>query len=211
MSNERTNKVWQSASLRLVPLGILAIVGAVLSSTHSYPRPTTIKGASFAILGVILFLITAITFLNVLIRAVNKIVEKRVGAVHASLLRFVIRLVGYITILLVLLTCIHISITNILLGSVLIGIILSAAAQQVLANFFASVVIIVGRPYAVGQKVTLVSGGLGGPYTGKVVDIGFTHTKMRLEDSTLVKLPNATLLSYAAVVQPPKIQPENNE
>lgn len=200
MVTTKTSREWRFASLRLVPLGILAITGATLSSTHSYPRPTTIKGGSLAILGVVLFLFTAISFLNVLTKTANKIFEPRMGLGKASMLRFVIRLVGSVVILLTLLASLHISVTNLLLGGAIIGIILSAAAQQTLANFFASVVLVIDRPFAVGQTVTLNSGALGGVYTGKVLDISFSHTRLRLEDNSTVRLPNATLLSGAAVI-----------
>jgi len=200
MVTNRTSREWRFASLRLVPLGILAIIGATVASTHSYPRPTTLKGGTLAILGALLFLFSSVSFLNVLTRTANKIFEPRMGLGKASMLRFIIRLVGSFVIILILLASIHISVTNLLLGSAIIGIILSAAAQQTLANFFASVVLVIDRPFAVGQTVTLNSGALGGLYTGKVLDISFSHTRLRLEDNSTVRLPNATILSGAAVI-----------
>lgn len=211
MVTNKTSREWRFASLRLVPLGVLAITGATLASTHSHPRPSSLQGASLALLGVVLFIFTAISFLNVLTRTVNKIFEPRMGVGKASVLRFVIRLVGSIVILLALLASIHISVTNLLLGGAIIGIILSAAAQQTLANFFASIVLVVDRPFAVGQTVTLNSGALGGVYTGRVLDISFSHTRLRLEDNSTVRLPNATILSGAAVIHaaPQPVEPKH--
>lgn len=210
MVTNKASREWRFASLRLAPLGVLVITGATLASTHSYPRPTSLKGGSLAILGVILFIFTAISFLNVLTKTANKIFEPRMGLGKSSMLRFVIRLVGSIVILLTLLASLHVSVTNLLLGGAIIGIILSAAAQQTLANFFASIVLVVDRPFAVGQTVTLNSGALGGQYTGKVLDISFSHTRLRLEDHSTVRLPNATILSGAAVIHaaPQPIEPK---
>jgi small-conductance mechanosensitive channel len=89
------------------------------------------------------------------------------------------------------------------LGGAIIGIILSVAAQQALANFFASIIIVIDRPFAVGQYITINSGGLGGEYTGKVLDISFSRTRLKLDDESTVSLPNATLLSGAAVIVKP--------
>jgi len=80
---------------------------------------------------------------------------------------------------------------------------LSVAAQQSLANFFASIIIVIDRPFVVGQYITINSGALGGEYTGKVLDISFSRTRIRLEDESTVSLPNATLLSGAAVIVKP--------
>lgn len=207
MATKRTNREWYFASLRLIPMGLLAITGAVLASAHSYPRPTSFRGSSLAILGVILFLLTSISFLNVFSNTFNKVLGMHMGIGRASMFRFIIRLAGYAIIVLVLLTSIHISVTNLLLGGAVIGIILGAAAQQTLGNFFASIVIVVDRPFSVGQNITINSGALGGIYTGVVMDISFSHTRLRLDDNSTVRLPNATILSGAAVILPPRIPP----
>lgn len=211
MAIKKTHREWYFASIRLVPMAVLAIIGAYLASTHSNPRPSTIQEGVLVILGVILFLVTSISFLNVFANTFNKVLGMRMGIGRASMFKFIIKLIGYIIIGLVLLSSIHISVTNLLLGTAIIGIILGAAAQQTLGNFFASIVIVVDRPFSVGQNITINSGALGGTYTGTVMDISFSHTRLRLEDNSTVRLPNASLLSGAAVILPPRAPAQDKQ
>jgi small-conductance mechanosensitive channel len=90
---------------------------------------------------------------------------------------------------------------HILVGSAVLGIVLGVAAQQALANFFASIILIISHPFTVGESITIVSGGLGGSYEGMVDDIGLTHTKINLVNGNIVKLPNSALLTSAAIVK----------
>jgi small-conductance mechanosensitive channel len=178
----------------------MMIIGASLAYHYSEPRPTTLKATSLTILGVLLYVITAFSFLRVLTSAIYSIIARRLGVGRAAFIRFILRLLGSLIVGLGLLTIVHVPIVNLLLGGAIIGIILSVAAQQSLANFFASIIIVIDRPFAVGQSITINSGALGGEYKGKVLDISFSRTRLRLEDDSTVSLPNATLLSGAAVI-----------
>ena len=203
MAKVRTKKTWRTASVRLLPLAIMVAIGASLAFAYSEPRPHTLKATSIVILGLILYLITAISFVQVFTNAVYSLISRRIGVGKASMIRFILQLISYGIVGLGLLTILHVSIVNLLLGGAIIGIILSVAAQQSLANFFASIIIVIDRPFAVGQYITINSGALGGEYTGKVIDISFSRTKLKLEDESTVSLPNATLLSGAAVIVKP--------
>ena len=206
MAKVRTKKTWRTASLRLLPLAIMVAIGASLAFAYSEPRPSTLKATGIVILGLILYLITAISFVQVFTNAVYSLISRKIGVGKASMIRFILQLISYGIVGLGLLTILHVSIVNLLLGGAIIGIILSVAAQQSLANFFASIIIVIDRPFAVGQYITINSGALGGEYTGKVMDISFSRTKLKLDDESTVSLPNATLLSGAAVIvkQPSK-------
>lgn len=209
MAKETTKQVWRIASLRLLPLALMLFTGAALAFAYSEPRPHHWKAAAVVILGILLYLISAISFVHVLTGAIYKLIVRRIGVGRASMIRFILRLTGYGIVGLGFLTILHVSIVNLLLGGAIIGIILSVAAQQALANFFASIIIVIDRPFAVGQYITINSGGLGGEYTGKVLDISFSRTRLKLDDESTVSLPNATLLSGAAViVKPPSKKTE---
>lgn len=203
MAKVRTKQVWRIASFRLIPLAVMMIIGASLAYHYSEPRPTALKATALTILGVLLYVITAFSFLQVFTSALYSIIAHRIGVGRAAFIRFILQLVGAMVAGLGLLTILHVSIVNLLLGGAIIGIILSVAAQQSLANFFASIIIVVDRPFAVGQYITINSGALGGEYTGKVLDISFSRTSIHLEDDSTVSLPNATLLSGAAVIVKP--------
>ncbi len=107
-----------------------------------------------------------------------------------------------------------VSIESIFLGSALAGIVLGLAAQTVLANLFAGLLLIAADPFRPGDRINIVSGGLGAMapsyahemlyplYGGTVEDIGLTYTILRQDNGGVVKLPNSIVLN--GIVQHPE-------
>lgn len=193
-------RLWRQANVRLFPSAVLSIVGAVVASGNGHVRSGNFNHRIIALLGVILFLIFATAFLRVLTRTITQIASIRHLSIgRAAALQFILRIVGYVGIFLITLDLVGVPVGKLLLGGAAIGIILGVAAQQALANFFASVVLIVAHPFEVGEHVTITAGALGGAYEGDILDIGLTHTRLQEVNGRRILLPNATLLSSAAI------------
>jgi len=191
---------WRQVRRKLLPYGALLVVGLIANLIFGSIKEGDVEHRVFSLFGMLCFVVAGVAFLHILSDGVQRnIVRHRLGIGRAAALRFLIRTIGYLTILFTAMDRVGVPIGHILLGSAVLGIILGVAAQQALVNFFASIVLIVSHPYAVGQHITLVSGALGGKYEGTVDDIGLTHTRLRTEDDTIVELPNATILSGAAI------------
>jgi small-conductance mechanosensitive channel len=166
------------------------MIGAVISATFGKVQSGSFDHKLVALGGVILFTIFAITFLEVFSNAVYRVLAiHRLGAGRAGAIRFLVRLIGYVAIILVALALLDIPVGRLLVGGAAIGIILGVAAQQALGNFFASIVLIVVHPFSTGQLVSIKSGALGGEYEGTISDIGLTHTHLITKDGTAVALP----------------------
>jgi small-conductance mechanosensitive channel len=192
--------VWPEANIRLIPSAILFVTGAVISTEYGNVRHGNVDHKFIALFGVLVFVFFATTFLHVLTKAIHGLISfHHLGAGRAGAIQFILRTFGYIAILLTALQLVGIPVGRILLGSAVLGIILGVAAQQALANFFASFVLILSHPFTVGEEVTLNSGALGGKLTGTVVEIGLTHTHLQESNGSVIFLPNATLLSGAAI------------
>jgi small-conductance mechanosensitive channel len=193
--------IWRHANTRLIPCGVLIAGGAGLSSVYGNVRHGDLDHKLIALSGVFIFVIFATAFLNVLSNAVREIITfYDLSSGRAASIPFILRLLGYITILLSSLELLGISVERLLLGGAVLGIILGVAAQQALANFFASIVLVISHPFTVGENIILTSGSLGGKYTGKVMYIGLTHTRLKDDDGNMVYLPNATILSSATIM-----------
>jgi small-conductance mechanosensitive channel len=193
-------QTWKQANLKLVPCILVLICGLILSSSYGDVRKGDFDHRLVAFAGVMIFLIFSIAFLHVLTKAIHKtIVINRLGFGRAASIQFILRLVGYIAILFTALDHLGLPVGRIILGSAVLGIILGVAAQQALANFFASIVLIIAHPFFIGQKITLISGGLGGKYTGTVIDIGLTHTHIKERNGSIVAMPNSALLTGATI------------
>jgi small-conductance mechanosensitive channel len=193
--------IWRDACIRLIPLGLFATAGAVVSAMYGKGRTGSEDHKLIALSGVLVFVLLSVTFIHTLTNIIRGLMSKHryhLAARQAGAVRFVLRIVGYLTILLTTLELMGVSVARLLLGSAVLGIILGVAAQQALANFFASIVLVIAHPFSVGEYISINSGALGGKYTGTVIDIGLTHTRLQEVTGNVVLLPNATLLSAAA-------------
>lgn len=194
----------RDAFIKLVPLFLAAVFGAVLSDMNGSVRTGDFGDKVLALIGVALFLLSAIAFLQTLTHALTQLLAahpaRRLNKGRAGALRFMMRVVGYVAIGLITLQLVGVGIGNLLLGGAALGVILGIAAQQALMNFFASMVIIISHPYSIGDKLAFKSGALGGEFKGTVKDIGLTHTRIKLEKGgDLVLLPNAQVLAATSI------------
>jgi small-conductance mechanosensitive channel len=97
---------------------------------------------------------------------------------------------------LVVLQALDVELGGLLVGGAITGVVLGIAAQQTLGNFFAGLVLLLNRPFTVGQEIVLRSGPLGGEYDGRVTDISLFYVSMVTENGP-VQLPNASVLMSA--------------
>ena len=78
----------------------------------------------------------------------------------------------------------NLNITTLLAGAGVFGLAIAFAAQDTIANFFGSIMIILDQPFKVGDCVN-VNG-----YKGGIENIGFRSTRLRTFDGHLVSIPN---------------------
>lgn len=90
---------------------------------------------------------------------------------------------------------------QLLVGGAVTTILLGIAGQQSLSSVFAGLVLLLSRPFNVGDYIRLKSGALGGVTDGLVAEIGITYLRLDTEDGTL-HLPNSQLPAAAAAVGP---------
>jgi small-conductance mechanosensitive channel len=125
----------------------------------------------------------------------------RVGSAHAAMVRIFLTLVGAIITLIVTLALFRLNVAQLVLGGTLLVALLGIASQQTLANLFAGLVLLVARPFGVGDYVRLQSGTIGGQYEGTVIEVGLTYVRVDTRDG-VISLPNTQVLN--AVVGPVK-------
>jgi small-conductance mechanosensitive channel len=145
-------------------------------------------------------------------RDIQALSQTRVGPSAGSILGYVATTAGYLVLVFGLLALLNVNPASLLVGGALIGAIVGLAAQQSLGNYFAGLVLLLARPYVPGERITIHSGGMGGTFTGTVVDAGVMYTVI-LTDVGEVKLPNSGVL--ASAIGPPTeeeaVEPEVDE
>jgi small-conductance mechanosensitive channel len=117
--------------------------------------------------------------------------NSNIGA--GATLRLVATGVGYLILLFALLGVLGVSLQQLLIGAGLAGVILGIAAQQSLGNIFAAIVLLVARPFVVGDDIRVRSGAIG-VLDAKVLGIGLTYVTVRTDDGIL-KIPNSAMLA----------------
>jgi small-conductance mechanosensitive channel len=132
-------------------------------------------------------------------RIARDLLEPRTGRAHAAVVRYTIVLAGGLANVIITLELFKIPISNLLIGTAFTAVLLGIAGQQALGNVFAGVMLMLARPFSVGDQVRMRAGALGGEIQGTVTDIGITYVQVDSTDG-LLSVPNA--LALTAVVGP---------
>ena len=130
-----------------------------------------------------------------------RLAAPRLGLGHASVIRWVLTVAGYIVIGFTVLSLVYVKIGSLLLGGAVTGIVVGIAAQQALGNLFAGVVLLLSHPFTVGDHIRLRAGGLAGEIHGRVTGMGLTYVSLLTEEGQL-SVPNALVLASAAGPHP---------
>jgi len=133
----------------------------------------------------------------------RQLLERRVGASHAAIVRYALLLIGGFTTLVTTFELFGVPIGQLVLGGALTSVFVGIAAQQALSNVFAGLVLLFARPFLVGDEVRLRAGALGGQIEGVVTDIGVTYVRLH-SGGSIVAIPNSQVLNAIVGPVPPK-------
>jgi len=132
-------------------------------------------------------------------RIARDLLEPRTGTAHAAVVRYAIVLAGGLANVIITLELFKVPVGNLLVGTAFTAVLLGIAAQQTLGTLFAGVMLMLARPFSVGDQVRMRAGALGGELQGTVTDIGISYVRLDTTEG-LVSVPNA--LALGAVVGP---------
>jgi small-conductance mechanosensitive channel len=145
-------------------------------------------------------------------------VLRRQGQVHhGATIRVFLNCLIAVAAVLALSSLAGVSLETIFLGSAFAGIVLGLAAQTVLANVFAGLLLVIASPFHPGDRVSIVSASYGAfapsyphemlypSYVGTVEDVELLYTILRLDAGGVGKVPNAVVLAALVVLQSPGV------
>jgi small-conductance mechanosensitive channel len=203
-----------SPDFRVAILAILAAIGCLIASTYGKPSfgpnvPTHLQILAWAGAGG--FLLFGIIAVRSIASQVNRVLAARTGPGHAGVVRWLILLIGYLIVIFAFLSLIQIrAVRQVLVGGAITGIILGIAAQNALGNLFAGIVLLMARPFNIGDRIRIRSGALGGETIGEVTGMGLTYITLMTDDGPL-SLPNSGVLAAGigpAPLPPPPDDPD---
>jgi small-conductance mechanosensitive channel len=182
---------------RAVIAGIGAVIALVVGSTIGNGVHTPELHTKLIIIGLaIVFVVLGVLATRSTANELARVVSDRGGPAAGTTVRILITLIGYIVVALSLLGMLDVPLGHLLVGGAITGIVIGIAAQQSLGNIFAGLLLLLARPYVVGEEIRVNSGSLGGPFDGVVTGMDLLYTTL-LTDEGPIRLPNAGLLAAA--------------
>jgi small-conductance mechanosensitive channel len=193
-------------------IALVLAIGAAVVSHNADSIFSDVGQKTISQLPRVLTYVFAVVFLVLGVIAVLGIAGKtrnflrpRLGSSHADIIRYAIDLVGIVIVVVVTLDLCRVPVGQLLVGGALTSVLLAVAAQQSLANIFAGMVLLLSRPFHVGDHIRLRAGALGGQLDGTVTEIGVTYIRLDTGE-TIMSVPNAQVL--AAAVGPIPVDPD---
>jgi len=177
-----------------VVTGALSIASLIVASAFGNIHAPQLQRKVIAGAGALGFIVLAAVATRSVASELGRVLEPRTGRAHAGVVRLLITLVGYGLVLVTALGLLAVPIQHLLLGGALTGVIIGIAAQQALSNLFAGLVLLMARPFNIGDEVRVRAGSLGGVLDGRVTGMGMTYVTMHTEQG-LISIPNGTLLA----------------
>lgn len=199
----------------ITPILIAAVVLTLVYASIFVFRiiPLRYTEATYVIVTIILGYYLVSAFSNLL----GKIVNKLYGPKKASVARTTLKYVGYIMLAFAVLKVVGVSGVALLAGGTFGGLVLGLAGQQVLSNVLAGLLLLLSRPFEVGDRITVTEWQYGAilpsyppkyfsddllypGFTGVIKDISLNYTLIQTDQGPFVKMPNNILIQAAFVV-----------
>lgn len=107
--------------------------------------------------------------------------------IDAQLIRLMTRMLGFFVAMVLLLQGgqhLGIPLSSLLAGAGVVGMALALSAQDMLKNVFGSIMLVMDKPFVVGERIQVTE------YDGVVEEVGLRSTRLRLLNGHQVSIPN---------------------
>ena len=135
-------------------------------------------------------------FLTNMIRTYGTLLAERTETDLDRIIQILLIIVKYViwfVVFLILLHTFEIDITALLAAAGIAGIAVALAAQDIIGNFFAGIVIATDKPFRLGDRVRIDT------FFGDVVGLGARSTRLKTMDSQIVTIPNSKVTSTVVI------------
>lgn len=177
-------------------LSLALLVAAYLVGANDLFRSDQPYRKLIAVAGALLFITVGMVAVRGIANETAQRTQRRMTPSHAGVIRLTVSLGGYIVIAVIALSQLGVQLGQLLVGGALTGIILGIASQQSLGNLFAGLLLVLSRPFTIGDRLVVHSGTLGGPHEGRVIEMGLVYLTLENEHG-LIRLPNTAVLNSA--------------
>jgi small-conductance mechanosensitive channel len=181
---------------------IVAVAALVVGSEFGSFHGSSSQDKLIGWIAAAILLLSGVVATRYIARGLGNMVPLRSAPAAGAAVRLLATGVGYVIVVFAVFAVLGVSIQRLLIGAGLIGIVVGIAAQQSLGNIFASFVLLLARPFVVGDRIRIRSGALGGVFEASVLEIGLTYVTVRVDDGEM-KIPNSAMLGAGVGRLPP--------
>jgi len=173
---------------------LVLLIGTYLIELFKIPLLEKIFQALFIILfaqPVKNFLVVTIRYLQS--RVAHKTDTKIDDIIFDLLVRFSSFII-YTVAIVIALDLLGINVVPFVAGAGIAGVAIGFAAKDTLSNLIAGVLLIIDRPFEVGDRIEVWNAPAGSSTWGDVIDIGLRATKIKTTDNIIIIIPNNEIM-----------------
>jgi small-conductance mechanosensitive channel len=173
---------------------IVILVAAGLTNLANLPH---LEKAFFALMILLLASFSNVFIRNLLPRLQQTVVlrtKNKVDDVIFDLLKKFASFIIFITAAILALDVLGVNIVPFIAGAGVVGIAIGFAAKDTLSNVLAGILLIIDRPFEVGDRIELWSAPVNSATWGDVLSIGLRATRIRTTDNIVVVIPNNEIM-----------------
>lgn len=197
MQSTRFNKISSELSVPAKKIGVYIII---LISGAYLIRLFAIRPVENVFYAILLLLISApiINYTKIVLRFLEENIADRTQTnmddiVFELLNRFIGIVLG-ITAVVLALDILGINVMPFIAGAGIVGVAIGFAAKDTLSNLIAGILLIIDRPFEIGDRIEVWSTPSGSSSWGDVIDIGLRATKIKTTDNIIVIIPNNEIM-----------------
>jgi small conductance mechanosensitive channel len=185
----------------------LLLIAAVLVGFSERKTLFPGHGLEARIATVVLLVLLGWALASSLARGFAPALYRRLEPGTAGTIGFLLRLLTIVTATVVALRIAGLQTNTLAVGGGFTAVVVGLAAQQVLGNLLAGLVLITNRPFRVGERIRLQAGVLAGQTEGVVGQLGLFYTTL-VSGADRILVPNGVLIQCAVT---PLREPERVE
>jgi len=177
------------AALFVTALGLYVAALPILTVFSRMIRTMTGRACLAIAVGALFwYAYRAVNVLDHYLRKLAQRTDNDLDDTFADIIRKTLRVfIVFVAVLFIGQSILHLKITALLASAGIVGLAVAFAAQDTIANFFGSFMLLLDRPFRVGERIVVSD------TDGTVEAIGFRSTRIRTLDGHLVSLPNKTV------------------
>ena len=126
-------------------------------------------------------------------RIVDK-TETKVDNVIFDLLTRFVGVIIYVVAIILALDLLGINVMPFVAGAGVLGIAIGFAAKDTLSNLIAGVLLVIDRPFEIGDRIEVWTAPAGSSTWGDVIDIGIRATRIKTTDNIVIVIPNNEIM-----------------